>query len=66
VTSLPAGINCGADCSEAYTGGSLVTLTAIPDLLHVFLAWGGDCSGILIPTCVVTMSQARSVTATFL
>jgi hypothetical protein len=59
---LPA----GSDIRTAYAEGSLVTFTAIPDPVHVFVAWGEDCSGILIPTCVVTMNQARSVTATFL
>ncbi len=29
VTSSPAGINCGADCSEPYTSGTVVTLTAV-------------------------------------
>lgn len=66
MTSLPAGIACGVDCSEAYAEDSLITLTASPDLSHVFAGWGGACSWVLIPTCVVTMSQARSVTATFL
>ena len=28
VTSSPAGINCGSDCSEAYASGTSVTLTA--------------------------------------
>ena len=28
VSSNPAGINCGADCSEAYSPGTVVTLTA--------------------------------------
>ena len=27
VTSSPAGINCGADCSEPYNSGTVVTLT---------------------------------------
>ena len=35
VTSSPAGINCGADCSESYAAGSVVTLrqrrTKMPD-----------------------------------
>jgi hypothetical protein len=30
VTSSPAGINCGADCTENYTAGTAVTLTAAP------------------------------------
>jgi hypothetical protein len=30
VTSNPAGINCGTDCTENYNVGTSVTLTAIP------------------------------------
>jgi hypothetical protein len=66
VTSTPSGIKCGVDCSESYAEDTVVTLTATPDLLHVFLGWGGSCSGILVPTCLVTMNAARSATATFL
>lgn len=66
VTSAPSGINCGSDCSEAYAEDTLVTLTATPDLLHVFVAWGGACSGVLLPVCLVPMSSAQSVTASFL
>jgi IPT/TIG domain-containing protein len=29
VTSTPAGIQCGADCSEAYPNGTVVTLTVV-------------------------------------
>lgn len=66
VTSSPSGISCGLDCSHAYGEDTVVTLTATPDLLHLFVGWSGDCSGILIATCLVTMSSARSVSATFL
>jgi beta-lactam-binding protein with PASTA domain len=40
-----------------------VTLTATPDTGSVFSRWFGACSG--TGPCVVTMSQARSVTAKF-
>jgi len=63
VTSSPAGINCGADCTEDYASGTPVTLTATPDAGSVFSGWGGACSG--TGTCSVSMTQARSVTATF-
>lgn len=52
--------------SEAYAEDTVVTLTATPDVLHIFVAWSGACSGVLGPVCIVTMSQARSVSATFL
>jgi hypothetical protein len=63
VTSSPAGINCGIDCSEAYAAGTEVTLTATPASGSTFAGWSGACTG--TGACKVTMSQARSVTATF-
>lgn len=30
VTSSPAGISCGGDCTESYAAGTVVTLNAIP------------------------------------
>ena len=31
ITSNPAGINCGSDCSEPYEEGTIVNLTAMPE-----------------------------------
>ncbi len=64
VTSSPAGINCGADCSESLEDGSSVTLTAKPTTGSSFAGWSGaGCSG--TSTCTVTMSAARAVDAKF-
>jgi uncharacterized repeat protein (TIGR02543 family) len=63
VTSSPAGINCGATCSQAYTQGTVVTLTPTAATGSTFAGWSGACSG--TGACTVTMSEARSVTATF-
>lgn len=63
VTSAPAGINCGSTCSANYTHGTNVTLTATPAANYTFSGWGGACSG--TASCVVPMTSARSVTATF-
>ena len=64
VASNPAGITCGADCTEAFACGTGVTLTATPGGGSTFSAWsGGGCSG--AGTCSVTMDQPRAVTATF-
>jgi len=65
VTSNPAGISCGADCSQLYNSGTVVTLTARPAFGSVFVRWDGACSGILVNTCTVNMTGDRSVTATF-
>ncbi|MFL6622024.1 MAG: InlB B-repeat-containing protein [Sulfurifustis sp.] len=64
VTSSPAGINCGATCSANYASGTSVTLTAAPASGYTFSGWSGSgCAG--NGTCTVTMSAARSVSATF-
>lgn len=63
VTSVPAGINCGADCTEGYTFGTSVTLTAAAAVGSTFAGWSGACTG--VGTCVVTMNAATSVTASF-
>ncbi len=65
VTSTPAGIYCGATCSAAFDQGSTVTLTASTRPGDgTFTGWsGGGCSG--TDPCVVTMDQAKTVTATF-
>ncbi len=61
VTSSPAGIDCGADCTEDYLEGTEVTLTASP--AAAFAGFDGACSG--TKPCTVTIDRARSVTATF-
>ena len=63
VSSSPAGISCGATCSASYGTGTVVTLTAAPAGGSAFSGWSGACSG--TASCQVTMSAARSVTATF-
>lgn len=62
VTSSPAGINCGTDCSESYTSGTVVMLTAKASAGSTFVGWSGACSG---TTCSVTMDTGKSVTASF-
>lgn len=63
VTSTPAGISCGSDCSESYTHGTAVTLTAVASTGTTFAGWTGGCSG--TGTCVVTLTAPTSVMATF-
>ena len=63
VVSTPAGIDCGADCTQTYAANTAVTLTAIPDAGSAFSSWSGACTG--AGSCSVTMDAAKSVTATF-
>jgi uncharacterized repeat protein (TIGR02543 family) len=64
VTSNPAGINCGADCTETYNWNTVVALTATPAAGSSFAGWSGDCSG-TDPTTSVTMNANKTCTATF-
>ncbi len=57
------GINCGADCEQDYVLNTQVTLTATPNAGYELAGWSGDCTG--TAACVVTMSESRTVTATF-
>lgn len=63
VTSSPSGINCGSDCDQPYSYGTVVTLTATASGGSQFAGWSGACSG--TSSCSVTMDAAKSVTATF-
>jgi Fe-S cluster biogenesis protein NfuA len=63
VSSNPAGISCGRTCSLTGPSGTVVTLTATPAARAVFVGWSGACTGTGV--CSVTLTQAKSVTATF-
>ncbi len=63
VTSVPAGIDCGATCSAPFDEGTAVGLTPVPNPGWTFAGWEGACSG--TGACVVTMAGARSVVAHF-
>jgi hypothetical protein len=63
VVSVPAGISCGATCAVSAPSGTAVTLTATPNSGSTFAGWSGACSG--TGACVITLSAATSVTATF-
>jgi len=64
VTSSPAGIACGADCTEDFPQGLLVTLTASASSGSRFLGWTGACTG-TEDTCRVSMGATRLVMAEF-
>jgi len=63
ITSSPSGINCGSTCSASYTSGTSVTLTASAASGSTFAGWSGACTG--TGACSLSMTAARSVTATF-
>lgn len=63
VTSSPSGIDCGATCSASFSSDATVTLTATPATGTHFTGWGGDCTG--TGTCTVSMTAAKTISATF-
>ena len=64
VSSSPPGIDCEPTCSQTFTDGTAVTLTATAVSGSTFAGWsGGGCSG--TSTCQITMNADTTVTATF-
>jgi Domain of unknown function (DUF4214) len=69
ITSVPAGIACGTQCSKGFAYGTVVTLTAVANATSAggtftFLGWTGACSG-SASTCRVPMDMGKSVVAKF-
>ena len=64
VSSTPAGITCGTDCTEDFLEGTVVTLTAAADSGSSLVSWSEAGCG-LSDTCDVTVDAAKTVTATF-
>lgn len=62
VTSSPAGVSCGTDCSETYQDGTVVTLTATAASGWSFAGWTGDAD---CADNAVAMTAARACTAQF-
>ena len=58
VTSNPAGINCGSDCSASFTNGTSVTLTATPASGSTFAGWEGE--GCSAPACARSQWTRRA------
>ncbi len=53
VTSIPPGISCGTDCTEAQAAGTVITLVATADSGSTFAGWsGGGCTG--ADNCVIS------------
>jgi hypothetical protein len=66
-TVTGTGISCGADCTESVPAGTQVSLTATASGGSVFTSWAGcdSLSGAGNSVCAVTVTAARTVTATF-
>lgn len=64
VTSVPSGINCGLTCSRSFSNDARVTLTANASGGSTFIGWTEACTG-QGPTCEVSMTSNKSVTAEF-
>ena len=67
-TSNPSSANqidCGSRCAVSFDYGTVVTLTATPNLLAFFDSWTG-CDTVSGNTCTVTVNSARTVRANFL
>lgn len=56
---------CTSDCSTALPESKAITLTAVASSGFQFAGWDGGCAG-AGPTCTVSVTAARSITATFL
>jgi hypothetical protein len=63
VISAPAGLDCVTNCNAAFGANTSVMLTANPGTGSTFTGWGGACAG--TGPCTLTMTQAKSVTATY-
>jgi uncharacterized repeat protein (TIGR02543 family) len=59
-----SGISCPGACSASYDSGTSVTLTETPASGYTFSGWGGACSGVS-STCTISMTEAKSVSASF-
>ena len=61
------GINCGngaSTCTATFTPGTTAVLSQSPASGASFRGWGGSCTG-TAATCTVSMTSAKSVSATF-
>lgn len=64
ITSSPSGIDCGARCSNTFSKGTSVTLTAAAATGSTFTGWSGACSG-SGSTCTLAANQAHAALAHF-
>jgi hypothetical protein len=66
ITSEPAGILCGDQCTGSFAVGTKVTLRAAAAEGAAFASWGGACAGLgPMEPCVVTAGEPVEVAADF-
>jgi hypothetical protein len=65
VATTPGGISCGADCSEPFFDGKMVTLTATTVVGSVFSGFTGDCVSNMSVCTFLPTGDSRNVAATF-
>ncbi|MCK6547796.1 hypothetical protein L6R52_18230 [Myxococcota bacterium] len=58
------GIDCGSDCSESFSVGTMVTLLATPEAGSAFGSWQG-CDSVDGAECTVDMTLPHVVTVSF-
>jgi hypothetical protein len=63
VISVPPGIDCGGTCSNGFTGGTQLELTAAAEAGSVFVGWSDECAG--TGACEFEVDGDKQVTATF-
>ena len=62
-TITGTGISCPGDCTETYSDGTAVALTANPAAGSSFAGWSGDCTG--TGPCNLTMNANKTVSGAF-
>ena len=63
ITSVPAGLSCGASCAGSFASGTQITLTPAAGPNTVFSGWSGLCYGKTV--CSFTIAANTSLTAEF-
>ncbi len=66
VTSQPASIDCGTNCTANYSSDTVVVLTATPKSGAIFTGWGDDCGGSSSSVTVSMNKASMNCTAHFL